>query len=291
MIMKHASHINSPWYMQVSFKGYSRKLSDPEHIMKISAEVQAPPDLIWSIDGCQTNLRASPGQWHQVKVHWNKKTLSLYLDGNLCGTTEARVSTIDADIKQRFSTRRTPFIFIGYHTIEDFIFNDKELLPDFRHLSTLSNQTDNLDSVVSNITGDFYSTFQLDGSRDFPFVKLPGIDITESGDDGKLAVEDKINKMCRVFQLPKLCKDTGICNLEVERRGSKISVFSQGVKLSTVSENNLCDIAREYRMRERIIQTTGLMTNTQIELFDREKKFLEDRRLIHTCELVIFHAF
>lgn len=287
LVIKHASCINSPWYMQITYKGYPTKSSDPEHIMKLSAKIQAPPNHIWSVEGCDSNLRAAPGQWHQVKVHWDKKTLSLYLDGNLCGTAESITALINVSIKQRFSTRRTPFIFLGNHSVEDLIFNDKEILPNFTHVNTLSNNLEKLESVISSITGNFCASFKLNGSIDFPFLQLPGMDITECGEDGKLAVEDKFNKECQVFKLPKHCKDGAVCSLEVERNGSKIIVYSQDEKLSTVFEVRLCDIAKEYRMRKQINQTSGLVPNTQIQLFNRGRTELKNRRHIHTCELQV----
>nr|CDS31400.1 Concanavalin A lectin glucanase [Hymenolepis microstoma] len=285
LVMKHASYINSPWYMKIAYNGYSTRLSNSEHVMELSAEIQAPPNHIWRIERCDSNLRAVPGQWHQVKIHWDKVTLSLYLDGNLCGTAESMTSIIHGNIKQRFANRRTPFLFFGNHTIEDLIFNDKEIIPKFTHLNALSNNFDKLEPIISKITGDFYASFQLNASLEFLFIQLPGMHITKCGDDGKIAVEDKQSKECRVFQLPERCEDRDACSVEVERQGSEITAYSQDEKLSPVFEMRLCEIAKECRMREQVNQTLGLVPNTQIQLFNRGRTELEIRRHIHISKL------
>ncbi|VDO15493.1 unnamed protein product [Rodentolepis nana] len=291
LVMKHASYINSPWYMKIAFNGYPTKLSDSERVMKLSAEIQAPPNHIWRVERCESNLRAIPGQWHQVKVHWDKMILSLYLDGNLCGTAKSMTSIIHGSIKQRFSTRRTPFLFLGNHTIEDLIFNDKEILPKFTHLTALSNNLEKLETLISKITGDFYASFQLNASLEFLFLPLPGAHITKCGQGGKIAVEDEHSKDCRVFQLSEQhCEDSDVCSVEVERHGSEITLYSQNEKLSPDFEVKLCEAAKECRMREQVNQTLGLVPNTQIQLFDRARRELESRRHIHVCELARLNA-
>lgn len=284
LVMKHASYLNSPWYMKITYNGYPTKLSESQRVMKLSAEIQAPPNYVWRVERCEPNLRVAPGQWHRVEVHWDKVTLSLYLDGNLCGTAESMTSIIHGNIEQRFATRRTPFLFLGNHTIEDLSFNDKEILPKFTHLNTFSNNFENLETIISKITGDFYGSFQLNASMKFLFLQLPGMHITKCGEDGKIVVEDKHNKECRVFQLPEHCENSDVCNLEVERQGAEITVYSQDENLSSVFEIRLCEIAKECRMREQVNQALGLVPNTQIQLFDRGRKELEIRRHIHICE-------
>ncbi|KAM7537256.1 hypothetical protein Aperf_G00000062129 [Anoplocephala perfoliata] len=284
MVMKHASHRNSPWHMQIEYNGYPLGISDPEHIMKLSVEIQAPPHYKWKIDGCESDLRATPGQWHQVTVRWEKKTLSLYLDGSLCGATGSHTLVISADIHQRLGTRRTPFLFLGDHIVEDFVFNGDGVLPQFFHFTKLSDSLGEFESAVSNISGDFYAAFHLNGRNDSPFLRLPGLDITEFKAEGKLTLEFTDQEECRSYQLPDNCGSVGSCSLEVERHGSDVTVYSQSKELSTVYDMRLCDIARGLRQQRRLSQSSGLMPHTLIRLFNRGRNELERRRLIHTTE-------
>lgn len=289
MIMRHASHRNSPWHMEIECNGYPMGISDPEHIMKLSVEIQAPPHHIWKIDGCENDLRATPGQWHQVKVHWDKKILSLVLDGNPCGATGSHTSVISADIYQRFGTRRTPFLFLGDHIVEDFVFNGDGVLPQFLHFTKRSDSLGGFESAILNISGDFYAAFQLNGSSNSPFVRLPGLDITEFKAEGKLILEFKGQEECRVYHLPESCEGADSCSLEVERHGPDVTVYSQGKKLSTMYDMRLCGIAGELRQQRRTNQSSGLVPSTLIRLLNRGRTELEQRRLIHTGELANLH--
>ncbi|VDK23196.1 unnamed protein product [Taenia asiatica] len=274
-VIKHASHRNSPWYMQISYKGLPKGTSDPEHVMKISAVIQAPPHFTWNIDGCNTGFRVTPGQWHQVIVYWDKKTLTLFVDENLCSIASQRNLAITATADQRFGARRTPFIFIGNHGVQDFVFNGADLLPTFFRFTQLANSHGKLAMTAINKQDDFYSVFRLDKSKPLASVRLPGVNVTMLSVDGRLAVDSGQQK-CNVFQLPVGCIISNSCSVEVERRGSNIIVHSQNLQLNTEADSELCNVVQQQ------ISQTGLVPNSQILLFNRGRSELLRRRLIQT---------
>lgn len=272
-VIKHASHRKSPWYMQISYKGPPKGISDPENVMKISAEIRAPPYFTWNIDGCNTGIRVTPGQWHQVTVYWDKKILTLFIDGNLCSIASQRTLLITATADQRFGARRTPFVFIDNHEVQDFVFNDADLLPTFFRFAQLANSHGRLVVTPINNQDDFYSVFRLDKSKPFASVRLPGVNVTILGVDGRLAVDSR-QQECNVFQLPMSCIISDSCSVEVERQSLKIVVHSQNLLLNTEADSNLCNVVRQQTSQ------TGLVPNSQILLFNRGRSELLRRHLI-----------
>ncbi|KAH9283429.1 hypothetical protein ECG_04010 [Echinococcus granulosus] len=274
-VIKHASHWKSPWYMQISYKGPPKGVSDPEHIMKISAEIRAPPYFTWNIDGCNTGLRVTPGQWHQVTVRWDKKTLTLLIDENLCCIASQRTLVIKATSDQRFGARITPFVFIGDHRVQDFIFNGVDLLPTFFRYTQLADSHGGLALTPINNQNDFYSVFRLDQSKRLASIRLPGVNVTVLYVNRKLVVNSR-QQECSVFQLPKSCAISDSCSVEVERRGPNITVLSQNLLLNTEADSKLCSMVPQQ------ISQTGLMPNSQVLLFNRGRSELLRRHLIRT---------
>ncbi|VDM31754.1 unnamed protein product [Hydatigera taeniaeformis] len=275
MVIKHASHLKSPWHMQVSYKGLPKRIADPEHIMKIAVEIQAPPHFTWNIDGCSNKVRVVLGQWHQITIRWDRKNLTLFVDENLCCIASQRTQVIIPKADQRFGSRRTPFLFIGNHRVQDLIFNDVGLLPSFFRLTKLANNHGELSVNAIVNRGDFYSVFRLDRLKPFSSVQLPGVNVTVVGVDERLAVLSR-RQDCNVFRLPVGCVTSDSCSVEVERRDSNIIVHSWNVQLNTETDSELCNIARQQ------ISHDGLVPNSQMLLFNRRRSELLRRRLIQT---------
>ncbi|KAL5110062.1 hypothetical protein TcWFU_003150 [Taenia crassiceps] len=274
-VIKHASHRNSPWHMQISYKGSPKGISNPEHVMKISAEIRASPYFTWNIDGCNTGIHVTPGQWHQVAVNWDKKTLTLFIDGNLCSSASQRTLAITTTSDQRFGARRTPFVFIGNHGVQDFFFNGADLVPTFLRFTQLADSHGKIVLTAINKQDDFYSVFRLDKSKPLAAVRLSGVNVTILLADGRLAVDSR-QQECSVFQLPVSCVTSDSCSVEVESRGPNIIVHSQNLQLNTEADSKLCNM-----MRQQISQT-GLVPNSQILLFNRGRNELLRRHLIRT---------
>ena len=272
-LLEHASHPHSPWHMQSSYNGYPRGISDPEHIMKLSAEIRAPPYYRWSIDGCGTSLRVTPGQWYRVAVLWNKKTLTLFINDNLCSIANPVTFTIKATAKQQLSTRHTHLVFTDEQRIKDFIFNGGGDYPTFFHSDYLANNKGELRTTVVNQLKDFYASFRLVNSIMQTSVYLPGVDGTIGRVEGKLIVDLERQK-CTVFSLPPACITDDSCGVEVERQGSSVVAYSQNLPLSTVDDARLCNMARQN------MSQSGLVSNSQVRVFNRGRNELLKRRLI-----------
>ncbi|VDD84354.1 unnamed protein product [Mesocestoides corti] len=280
-ILKHASHPNSPWYLEVVYQGIP-KLEAPtvERIMQLTVELRAPPHFNWMIDRCESDLRATPDQWHQIRIHWNKRNLSLFIDDTICGVAGTNISTIKATSDQRFATRRTAYVFLGAHTIQDFTFNGQRLQRTFYRSTYFTNAIGEIEPVSRNLSDDFYVAFQLNTSKSVASVRLPGINVTSVNAKGILVVSSEHGD-CIVFHQPVNCLSSAPCHVEVERTHDIINVYSQNSLLRVSSVNSEeCSIAR------RSPTESGLAPNTEVRLFSRDRRELLKRRLIMTSECV-----
>ena len=269
--------------MQISYYGYPKGKSYLEYIMQLSATIQAPPHYTWIIDGCDTGLQVTPGQWYHMTMRWDKMTLTLFINGNLCRVANLTISPVIAAPEHHLSTRRTPFVFLNEQGVEDFIFNDEISYPLFFHLDYLANSRGEVKGTAFHNLGDFYASFRLIYSKTQTTVSLPGLDVIMRRVNGKLIVDSE--QKCSVFSLPPACATNTSCGVEVERQGSNIIAYSQNLPLAIMDDSSLCGMTRQQ------ISQPGLVSNSQVRLFNRGRSELLKRRLILTRECAHSHDF
>lgn len=249
--------------------------------MQIVAEFQAPPNLRWKIDKCDdlSTVNIISGQWGQIEVIWNTtatpSTLSLLIDGNLCGMAEAVHVSVAASLDARFGSRRTPFIRTGPHEMRDFGFNAKNDLPRFYRFTGLSTKNGSLPSTgISESfasTASFYTSVYFDPQKERGYLRLPGVNFTMIRTNTRLILLDK---ECSIFQLPEKCVYGGeSCFVQVERsaNGRYSATYNWHTTMSRLPStgSRLCSSGEPtHAARQHISVAEGLQPNSEIQLFN-----------------------
>ncbi len=280
-ILSHASHPQSPWFMKVSYYGPPDKRENVTRSLQFAVELQAPPHFHWKIEKCQSGgKRVIPGQWHQVDILWDKKELTLTIDGIVCGATKGSILKPAGSPEQRFSTRRTPFIYTSSHKVKDLSFNGDNLFPQFYRFSALASRKGVVDSIPKPLQKSkaFYASFHLASNANSAVIRLPseGFTVLLKGD--KLITPQD----CSVFQVPRSCNSES-CFVEVERNEAGVyAAYVQNTRLPLLlrGDSRLCSESGDVSKAE------GLKPNSPVQLFNKERSDLLRLGMIRSSELL-----